>query len=281
MRVKRLLSLALASLLASLVVCLGCSHREPEPTLRAAFIDVGQGDAILLDRGATEVLIDGGPPGSAERLVRYLRGRVDGPLEAVVASHPHSDHIGGLPAVLKAYEVKRVWLSGGQEDSESCRAFAAAVQAEGAVVQALRRGESLAVGPLSFRVLHPQALSATPNEDSIVLELDYGEVLFLFTGDAGASAEAGMLQAGLVRRVAVLKAGHHGSRYSSSAAFLEAAGPEVAIYMAGEDNQYGHPHDETISALQDLGARVYGTDENGTIEVESDGQSYRVKTARQ
>ena len=252
----------------------------PYPALEVAFIDVGQGDAILVDQGTTEVLIDGGPSSGSQALLSYLRGHVDGPLEAVVATHPHADHIGGLPAVLASFDVEDVWVNGETATTQAYRLFITAATEEGCPLETGYRGETLQAGDLAFKVLSPEALSDTTNENSLVLELDYGNVSFLFTGDAGADSEASTLAAGLLHQVTVLKVGHHGSRYSSSAAFLQATRPAVAVYMAGAGNSYGHPHAETLAGLAGIGGIVCGTDKNGTVVVDSDGNMYSVETAR-
>ena len=256
----------------------------PSPTtqeLKVHFIDVGQGDSILIDLGATEILIDGGD--KSPGVVIYLADYVDGALEAMVATHPHADHIGGLIAVLNAFEIEEIWLNGDTSTSKTYAEFTAAVQAEGTVVNTGKRGDKINVGELSLLILNPATLDGTTNNNSIVLSLQYGNVDFLFTGDAEQEAEASMLVSAVapVPDVEILKVGHHGSRTASSHDFLTATSPEIAIYMAGEGNSYGHPHEETIAALTDIGAEIYGTDMCGTIIVSTDGKSYSIQTERQ
>jgi hypothetical protein len=145
----------------------------------------------------------------------------------------------------------------------------------GASLQQLKRGDSINVSGLVFSVFNPPgSLFADTNDNSIVLKLKYGDTQFLFEGDAEQEAEASMLAAGLNVGANILKVGHHGSRSSSSMPFLEAVSPQIAVYMAGVNNSYGHPHGETIAALNQVGAKVYGTDIHGTIIMTSDGQKY-------
>ena len=151
-----------------------------------------------------------------------------------------------------------------------------AVNSEGAHVYEARRGDTIQADNLVFNVLHPINLSGTTNNNSIVLSLSYEEIDFLFMGDAEKEAEASMLAAGVVPNVEILKVGHHGSSTSSSAQFLNVVNPEVAIYMAEEGNSYGHPHQETIAALADAGAKIYGTDVHRTIIVVTNGTTYNV-----
>jgi beta-lactamase superfamily II metal-dependent hydrolase len=250
----------------------------PSGNLMVHFIDVGQGDAILLDLGDTEVLIDGGD--KSPGVVNYISQYVDGPLEVMVATHPHADHIGGLIAVLNAFEVSKIILNGDTSTSQTYSQFMSAVNSEGADLSVYTRGfvSGLFTGTdnLYFNVLSPVDLNGTINNNSIVLSLSYGQVDFLFMGDAEQEAEASMLMAGIVRDVDILKVGHHGSSTASSIQFLQVAKPEVAIYMAGQGNSYGHPHQETIDNLCDIGAQIYGTDVHGTIVVTTDGATYNV-----
>jgi beta-lactamase superfamily II metal-dependent hydrolase len=248
--------------------------------LKAHFIDVGQGDSILIDLGETEVLIDGGE--KSPGLVDYLKKYVDGALEVMVATHPHSDHIGGLIAVLGAFQVQQIWHNEDKSDSSTYNEFMTAVQAEGADVHVGKRGDKIVAGRLTFLILNPRTLAGTVNNNSIVLSFSYGTVDFLFTGDAEKEAEGAMLVAAdmPVPDVEVLKVGHHGSRTASSKDFLAATSPEVAVYMTGVGNRYGHPHQETIAALAQIGAKVYGTEMNGTIDISTDGNTFTVHTER-
>ena len=256
------------------------AHFKPEQeTLTVHFIDVGQGDSILLDLGDIEVLIDGGD--KSPGVINYIDDYVDGPLEVMVATHPHADHIGGLIGVLDAFEVYHILLNGDTSTSETYSQFMSAVDSEGAEVSVESRGITFGVfgvDNLIFDVLHPINLSGTPNNNSIVLSLSYGQVDFLFTGDAEEEAEATMFFASdiPVPDVEIQKVGHHGSRTASSIQFLQLTKPEYAIYMAGQDNSYGHPHEETIINLCGVGAEIYGTDIHGTIVITTDGETYNV-----
>jgi len=151
-------------------------------TLTVHFIDVGQGDSILLDLDDIEVLIDGGD--KSPGVVSYIGDYVDGPLEVMVATHPHADHIGGLIAVLNDFEVDEIWLNGDTSTSQTYSQFISAVSSEGAAVREARRGDTIQAGNLTFNVLHPANLSGTTNDNSIVLSLRYGQFDFLFTADA-------------------------------------------------------------------------------------------------
>ena len=290
MRIKRLaISILLTCLLLILVSCgapappPGPSAPTPTPTegeLKVHFIDVGQGDSILVDLGETEILIDGGDksPGVTPYLNRY----VDGNLEVMVATHPHADHIGGLIDVLNAFQVEQIWHNGETSESKTYTDFMTAANSEGAEVHIGKRGDRITAGALSLLVLNPRTLAGTTNNNSIVLSLSYDRIDFLFMGDAEREAEGAMLVASdiPVPDIDILKVGHHGSRTASSPDFLALTTPEVAVYMAGTGNSYGHPHQETLDALAKIGAKIYGTDVNGTIIIDTDGKTLTAKTQK-
>lgn len=253
----------------------------PSPTgnMQVYFIDVGQGDAILIDYGTTEILIDGGEKSTG--VTDYLKKYVDGDLEAIVATHPHADHIGGLIDLLDKYTVDAIYTNGEAAITKTYTDFMNSSSAEGAKVSIARRGDTITAGTLMFHVLNPPAtLFDDVNNNSIVLQLDYGSVDFLFDGDAGIAAENSMISTGVLSDIDILKVGHHGSRTASSPAFLNITRPEVAIYMAGVGNLYGHPHNESITTLKGIGAVIYGTDKYGTIVIDTDGATYTITTAK-
>jgi len=251
----------------------------PLNELQVHFIDVGQGDSILIDLGTNEVLIDGGE--KSPGVIGYVSKYIDGPLEVMVATHPHADHIGGLIKVLEVFQVEEIWLNGDTSTSSTYQEFMAAVNAEQATVNYAKRGSTISSKNLNFSILNPpDTLFCKTNNNSIVLRLKYGDTEFLFTGDAEKEAEAIMLTAGNELQTQILKVGHHGSRTASTKAFLERVKPEVAILMVGKNNRYGHPHQETLTALKETGAKIYRTDTNGTIIVLTDGKDCKIQTSK-
>ena len=230
--------------------------------------------------GETEVIIDGGS--KSPGVVTYLRDHVDGNLEVMVATHPHADHIGGLIAVLDAFQVQQIWHNGDTSESKTYAEFMNRVQSEGAEIQIARLHNTIEAGELKLFVHHPASLEGSTNNNSIVLHLAYGDIDFLFTGDAEKEEEGQMMILSSVHlpEVEILKVGHHGSRTASSEDLLALTSPEVAIYMAGTDNRYGHPHQETISALTQVSATVYGTDTSGTIVITTNGEIYTVQLGK-
>ena len=249
-----------------------------EQFLEVHVIDVGQGDSILIrtPEGKT-ALIDGGYDNGLA--LAYLRERGIGQIDVMVASHPHADHIGGLVEVLRALPVKGFWTSGATHTTGTYEQLLDAIDAARVPYYEVQRGDTIPLGRLSFEVLHSNPDADDLNNTSVVLRLAYGNVAFLFTGDVEAAAELDMLSTVRDRlKATILKVAHHGSHTSSTAEFLAAVQPRIAVYSAGRDNNYGHPHRETIQALQRVRAVVYGTDEHGTIVIVTDGVDYRIQT---
>jgi competence protein ComEC len=254
---------------------------SPSPTpeaLTVHFIDVGQGDAILIDRGETDILVDGGPTSAS--VLAYLQGQSLGDIDLLVATHPHADHIAGLADVMAQYSVNEIWVSGDTATSQTYETFATAVAAEGATVREVERGYTMQMNGLDLAVLNPTSeLTGDPNQDSVVFRLTCGGVSVLLTGDATSDSEASMLAATLALDSDVLKVGHHGSSTSTSAPFLAAVTPQDAVISVGAGNTYGHPTQATLGRLAATGATVYRTDQDGTVVLTSDCSTYSIATS--
>lgn len=243
--------------------------------LTAHFIDVGQGDATFIEFDGYTLLIDTGN-WNGEETVRYLEDQGIEKLDIVVGTHPDADHIGQLDQVIERFDVKEVWMSGNSSTSSVFIRALEAIETKEVDYYEPRAGETFDIGQLQIEVLHPKEVTGKTNEESVSLKLTYGEIDFIFTGDAGVKEEQEMIDRGTDLDAEILQMGHHGSNTSTGAAFLEAVSPEVAIYSAGVDNSYGHPHAEVLAAVENAGAKIYGTDVNGTIRIETDGTSYEI-----
>lgn len=247
--------------------------------LTVHFIDVGQADAILFQGPDFTILVDAGRH-DRDDVLPYLRSVGVEHLDLLVGTHPHADHIGQFPQVLQALPVTEVWLSGDQHTTRTFERALDAILASDAGYHEPRAGEVFDFGSLRVEVLHPERLTGELHDGSISLRIVYGEVAFVLTGDAETNAEMEMLARGHELSAQILKLGHHGSRTSTSAAFLAAVAPEVAIYSAALGNEYGHPHAEVLARLEAAGIPVYGTDQRGTIRVITDGQRYELAFER-
>jgi beta-lactamase superfamily II metal-dependent hydrolase len=251
-----------------------------DPLFQISFIDVGQGDAILLRDGTGfDVLVDGGRPSAGGLVLDTLRRAGVDDLEALVATHPDQDHIGGLVTVLEATDipVEAAYYNGYPGDTDRWFQFTAAVAAEGLVLIPAQSSQTLTWGRMTAAVLNPAPGQSNPdpNEASVVLRIELGEIEVLLTGDMEAGAEADLLDQGVPLSAEVLKVAHHGSNSSSTAGFLAAVEPITAVISSGS-NPYGHPHPDILQRLSEAGARAWRTDFLGTVVVTSDGTTYSI-----
>ena len=256
----------------------------PLSKMKVHYIDVGQADATLIEYSqgddAFAIIIDTGDWNSTE-VVSYLQAQNITDIDIVAVTHPHADHIGQLDKIINAFDVSEVWMNGETTDSQVFSSALAAIEDNNVDYYEPEGGDVFDIGPLEVAVVHPKSLSGDTNNDSIAIRLQYGEVSFLFTGDGEEHAESEMLSSGANLKADILQVGHHGSKTSTTDRFLKAVKPVVAIYSASVDNQYGHPHVETINRLEKNGVLVYGTDIHGTIIVETDGKTFSVHTNNQ
>ncbi len=267
--------------LCAVAAWLALAPHLPDGRLHVYFLDVGQGDAIFIRApDGRQMLVDGGPSPAA--LLDELGGLLpfwDRSLDMVALTHPDADHMDGLLALFERYRIVTVLDTGLAEDKAP--AWAAALAARGGQHVVARRGMRLALDDLRITVLHPAEPlppDISDNAASLVLRLDYGETSFLLMGDAEQATEGELLAAGLPLRADVLKVAHHGSGGATSAAFLAAVQPRLAVIQVGADNRFGHPHPDTLARLADI--TILRTDRNGRVEVISDGQQLWINPER-
>ncbi|MFI2132764.1 MBL fold metallo-hydrolase [Lysinibacillus fusiformis] len=244
--------------------------------MRVHFIDVGQGDSILIEspNGKT-MLIDGGVKGAGQQVVSYLKELGVNKLDLVVATHPDADHIGGLIPVLQTIPIEQFYDSGKVHTSQTFEEMLMAIDQKNIPYYVPKTGDLIEFDKdVTVKVLNANEHATDNNDASIVLKVVYGNVSFLLTGDAGIALEKEMMQNDVT--ATILKAGHHGSNTSSSEEFIRAVKPEVTILSYGEDNKYGHPHAEVVDRLQAMGSNIYATAESGMIIVATDGVNYTV-----
>jgi len=240
------------------------------------FIDVGQGDCIFIKAKNGNILIDAGKPGNSETIIRYLRNYNVSKLDYVIITHPDSDHIGSMPEVIDAFDVSNIIMSRiKKENLPTTKLFEKlllTIKASNAKVYAANSGDKYVLGDTTMTVLGPVTQDAELNNMSVVVRIVFGKTSFLMTGDAEFKEENGIIQKyDTLLKSDVLKAGHHGSKSSSSAAFLNKVMPQVVIISCGKNNPYGHPNIEALDRFSAIGAEVYRTDKVGTIVIGSNG----------
>jgi beta-lactamase superfamily II metal-dependent hydrolase len=273
-----------AALISVLIIAISAAAVSASENLTMHFLDVGQGDSELLQFAGKNILIDGGTQDMGPRVESYLRSHGVSSLDLLIATHPHEDHIGGLIAILKNIPVKQVLDSGQAHTSQTYENFLTLIDQKDIPFAVAERGQTIDLDPrLKIEVLSPPAtpIADDLNQNSVVLKVTYNKVSFLLMADAGFEAEDSIMAAGYDLKSTVLKIGHHGSSSSTSPAFLSKVRPEVEVIEVGAGNDYGHPTQKTLSALQSTSSQVYRTDTNGNIVVTTDGQTYSVTTEKQ
>lgn len=250
--------------------------------LRVAFLDVGQGDSILVTSPSGNImLIDGGPDRSVLEGLGREMGFLNKKIDFLMVSNPDKDHIAGFIPVLEKYKVLNVIIPGTVSSTETYQTFLDVVSNEGSNVFIARRGERIDFGDGVFMdILFPDrdVSSLDTNTGSIVGKLVYGETDILFTGDVTGEVEEYLsIFDKDVLESEVLKVAHHGSKTSSNESFLEVVAPQYAVISLGKSNKYGHPHQEVLNNLSLVGAKILRTDEIGTVRLVSDGKALFVK----
>jgi len=237
--------------------------------LKVYFLDVGQADCILIQNDEKNMLIDAGNNNDGELLVDYFKELNIDKFDYVVGTHPHEDHIGGLDDVINNFEIGTVYLPDVFTTTKTFEDVLDAIDSKNLSFKVPVIDDTFYLGDAKFSVIYTGDDMDDLNNSSIVLKMIFGDVSFLFTGDATDKVEDKILNKNI--KADVLKVGHHGSKYSSTKNFLEKVSPKYAVISVGEDNIYNHPEDVILNRLDKLNIKVYRTDLMGSILVISDG----------
>ena len=257
---------------------------QPANLLAVDFLDVGQGDAILIKTPAGQnILIDGGP---SSKIINQLSENLawwDRKIDLMILTHPHDDHVTGLIEVLKRYQVKQILYTGVVHTGPNYLAWLEQVREQKIKMIIIDRPQTINLAKdCSLEIIYPRTSLLgrevnNLNNASIALKLVYGQTKFLLAGDIEAEVEQELIKSGVDLTAQVFKLNHHGSNSSNSQEFLEKIQPEFAVIEVGADNKFGHPSQRVLKRLERLKVKVLRTDQNGTIKFISNGQTISLK----
>ena len=251
---------------------------ESSSNLKIYFVDVGQADCILINDNNEYGLIDAGNNEDGEKIVKYFKDLGITKFKYVFGTHAHEDHIGGMDNIIENFQIEHFYMTDTITTTRTFEEVLDALEEKNIAFETPEEDENLTFSDTVFKVLHVGKDKRDLNDTSIVLKLTYKNTSYLFMGDATSSVEKDILDKDI--KSDVLKVGHHGSQYSSTISFLKKASPKYAIIEVGKNNSYNHPKEVTLKKLEDLGTKIYRTDEDGTIILTSDGENMSFETVK-
>lgn len=270
---------AVFSIIISVTIVVAWRFYPNNRLLEISVLDIGQGDAILLEAPKGQVvLVDGGPD---KKILRRLGEELpfwEKNIDLMVLTHPHEDHLAGLVFVLDRYHVGAVMITGVMASSNSYKHFLEIISNKHIPLILIDQTETIAFDDIRLEILYPQSSFKSQrmgniNNSSIVMKMVYKEVELLLTGDAEEAEEKELLASGINLQADILKVGHHGSETSSTEGFIKIVNPKIALISSGAGNSYGHPSPRTLKRFERLGIEVFRTDLEGTVHINTDGQT--------
>lgn len=243
-----------------------------------SFIDVGQGNCTLLRCGGKAILVDSGEVGAAQTVINYIKNLGIDELNCVLVTHPHTDHMGAMTKILYEFKIDDLIMPEIPEEiiptNKTYEKFLTAVSDNAGNVIAAKPGETYSYGEMKLEIFAPLRDYDNLNDMSAVSRISYGDTSVMFTGDATTTVEKELLKKNINYSATVLNVGHHGSKTSSSEAWLRAVNPKYAVICCGVNNDYGHPHSLITKRLEEFGIEYFETDLLGTIVFESDSKNF-------
>lgn len=241
---------------------------ENKQNLKVYFFDVGQADSILVMNEEQTMLIDAGNNDDGERLVQNLKTLGITKVDYLIGTHPHEDHIGGLDNIIQNFEIGTIYMPKVQTNTKTFEEVLDIVKEKNLKITTPKIEDIFTVGQAQCQVLAVDSNVKNLNLSSIVIQMKFDDITYLFTGDSEKEVEEKILKTGEEVKANILKVGHHGSDTSSGERFIQAVAPELSIISVGKDNSYGHPNQEIIQRLEEKGSQIYRTDEVGNIFIE-------------
>lgn len=252
-------------------------NSNSDDQLTISYIDVGQGNSVLIQDGDKNMIIDGGDRAQSSKVISFLEQRNINTIDYLVASHYDSDHISGLVGIFNKFKVKNVLNPDYTKDTKIFRSYKNQRDRSKAKVIIPRVGDKFNLNNSNFTIVGPQTYNFSEDNDrSIVIKLEYGDRKFLFPGDAAKESESAMIYSGINLKSDVLMVGHHGSKYSTNDFFLDEVNPKIAVISVGKNNRYNHPSDKVLKKLEDRGIKVLRTDKMGDIILKTDGRRIEI-----
>ncbi len=249
--------------------------------LKLHFIDVGQGDSILIECDDNYMLVDAGPEEAGRIVHEYIYDKMKiSKLDYVIATHEHDDHLAGMAEALAGLTVKQVYYGGAIPMSYWFSSVLPRIRGDAFSVSKLVAGEKFSLGEASVSIFDPMPNPANANDASLVFRIDYGENSALFMADLEGEGESYLLNCDANLKADVLKIGHHGGDTSTGEQFLKSVNPQIAVISVGTDNKHGHPHREVINRLEKNDITIYRTDWFGTIVLTSNGKDWTVEVSK-
>lgn len=258
------------------------SQNEGTNNLKVTIIDVGQGDSILITTPKNSfILIDAGPQNESKKFFDFIESSRINEFNTVIATHPHEDHIGNMSDLISKYPVRNIYMPKVVTNTPVFKKLMEAIEKRNLSIKEAKAGIKFNIDDVNFEFIAPVSKKySNLNNYSAVLKITYNNVSFLLMGDAEKISEKEILESGINVKADVIKIGHHGSSSSSSKNFIKAVSPQYAVISCGLNNDFGHPHKETLKLLNSFNIKLYRTDKNGTVEFSTDGNKITVNSER-